>query len=394
MLLTSIAAAVVAVVMLVLWLAARRSFASAAARRDAAEQRLAELWPRLASAETAETGFLQILNGLGEGLIAIDRQRRVVLANRQFISMFEVARESVGRPLGEVVRIAAVFDAFDASSAGSEATDRFVVRIGGAERTYEMRTFPLHAHDIAAVGIFIDVTRVVHLEDLRRDFISDFSHEARTPLTALKSAVESYDLAAGHMREEEEQQLRRIMSRQIARLARLIEDLSELTRIESGDLRLSPTDVDLRKLIEDLCEDFGERAARKRLRLQVLGDAIHLAADPMRIQQALGNLLDNAIKYGAANSTVEIDLADAGSSAVIRVTDHGEGIAADEKEKIFRRFYRVDKSRSQEVAGSGLGLAITKHLILQHGGTIEVESEPGSGATFIVKLPKGAGSVR
>jgi signal transduction histidine kinase len=108
----------------------------------------------------------------------------------------------------------------------------------------------------------------------------------------------------------------------------------------------------------------------------------------MRLQQAFANLLDNAIKYGCEGTSIDIDVSEDATHGIVRITDHGEGIAPDERDRIFRRFYRIDKSRSQEIAGSGLGLAITKHLILQHRGNIEVESEPGSGATFIVTLPK------
>jgi two-component system phosphate regulon sensor histidine kinase PhoR len=221
---------------------------------------------------------------------------------------------------------------------------------------------------------------------MRREFIADFSHEARTPLAALRSAVDTFD--AGHVRAEDEEQLRRIMARQIGRLERLVADLAELSQIEAGDLTLARAEVDLRRLIDDVCEDFASRAAQKHLRFAVSGNGARAHVDPMRIQQALSNLVDNAIKYGGENNTIDISVADRGDAAAIRITDHGEGIPAAEQDRIFRRFYRVDKSRSQTVAGTGLGLAIAKHLVLLHGGAIEVESEPGNGATFVVTLPK------
>ena len=332
--------------------------------------------------------LLQILNGLGEGLLAVDRRRHVVLANPRFAEMFGAGGDLVGRPLTEAARAAAVFAAFDAALAGSEASERFPLRSGVAERKIEMRAFPLQADDIAAVALFLDVTQIERLEQIRRNFISDFSHEVRTPLAGLRSAVESFDLGAEHISEDEDQQLRRIMSRQLARLDRLVDDLSELSRIESGDIPLDRTMVELYTLVRDLCEDFADRAAQKTLRLVVSGQPVHVCADAMRIQQALSNLIDNAIKYGGDNDSIEIEVSAGEEAGIVAITDHGEGVTLEEKEQIFRRFYRVDKSRSQEISGSGLGLAITKHLVLLHRGSIDVESAPGEGSTFLVRLPR------
>lgn len=326
-----------------------------------------------------------ILNGVGEGLLAVDVERRVVLANRRFTEMLGSTGESVGKPLREVIRAAAVFHALDAAMAGNDATERFTVPAGAAERRIEIRALPLPSEQIAAVALFIDVTQLERLEQIRRNFISDFTHEVRTPLAGLASAVESYEL--GHPSAEDEQHLRRIMTRQLRRLQRLVDDLAELSRIEAGDLTLERRDLDLCALLQELCEEFAERAAQKRLQLRVRGDDVHICADAVRIQQAFSNLLDNAIKYGGENNAIDIRLEESDGMATVRISDHGEGIAAEEREKIFRRFYRVDKSRSQDVAGTGLGLAITKHLVLLHRGTIDVESEPGRGSTFIVRLP-------
>src|SRR5258708_18071365 len=180
--------------------------------------------------------LLQILNGLGEGLLAVDRRRHVVLANPRFAEMFGVTGDLVGRPLSEVARTATVFAAFDSALAGSEAAERFPLRSGVAERRIEMRAFPLQADDIAAVALFIDVTQIERLEQIRRNFISDFSHEVRTPLAGLRSAVESFDLRSEHISDDEDQQLPRIMSRQLARLDRRGDHLSELGRLESGGI--------------------------------------------------------------------------------------------------------------------------------------------------------------
>jgi two-component system phosphate regulon sensor histidine kinase PhoR len=351
-----------------------------------------ELARKLAASEFQNALLQQIMNGMGEGVLAIDRQRRVVLANRRFAAMFNLQTAFVGQPLSAVLRNEAILSGFDRvldrATDHAESASRFSLRSGIEERTIEMRAFPLPSHDLAAVALFIDVSLVERLEELRREFIADFSHEARTPLAALKSAVETFEYDRGHLTDEEDGQLRRIMTRQLARLERLAQDLSELSHIEAGDLSLERTEIDLRRLVEDLCEDFRDRAAQKQLQFVVTGDGALVHGDAMRIQQAISNLLDNAIKYGGEGTTIDIDITASNESGIVRISDHGEGIAAEERDRIFRRFYRIDKSRSQEIAGSGLGLAITKHLILQHRGNIEVESEPGSGAAFVVTLPK------
>jgi signal transduction histidine kinase len=351
-----------------------------------------ELARRLAASEFQNALLQQIMNGMGEGVLAIDRERRVVLANRRFADMFNLQTAFVGQPLSTVLRNEAILSGFDRvldrATDHAESASRFSLRSGIEERTIEMRAFPLPSHELAAVALFIDVSLVERLEQLRREFIADFSHEVRTPLAALKSAVETFEYDRGHLTDEQDGQLRRIMTRQLARLERLAQDLSELSHIEAGDLSLERDEIDLRRLVEDLCEDFRDRAAQKQLQFVVKGDGARVHGDAMRIQQAISNLLDNAIKYGGEGTTIDIDVAASNDSGIVRISDHGEGIAAEERDRIFRRFYRIDKSRSQEISGSGLGLAITKHLILQHRGNIDVESEPGSGATFVVTLPR------
>lgn len=332
--------------------------------------------------------FLQIMDGLGEGILAIDRERRIVLANRSVEGMLAIETTPEGRGLSETVRVSTVFTVFDQALGGSESAARFPVRSGLAERKVEMRAFPLASEGIAAVALFIDVTQLERLEQIRRNFISDFSHEVRTPLAGLRSAVESFAASDSRsLSEEDDAQLRRIMMRQLLRLERLVDDLSELSTIESGDLRLTLAEVDLLRLVEELCEDFAERAAQHRVRFAIRGQAATVVVDAVRIQQAFSNIIDNAIKYGGDGHTIDIEVIDGATTAEVRISDEGEGVPDPEQEHIFRRFYRVDKSRS-EVSGSGLGLAITKHIVLLHHGTIDIESRPGHGATFIVTLPR------
>jgi signal transduction histidine kinase len=380
--------AIIALVVLVAgsWLAARK-IREVQRQYDGAEHAREDLTSRLEALEGKRSADLQMLDGLGEALLAVDRNRRIAIANRRFAELFGHAESVVGKPLGDVLRVSHVFQAFDRALAGKESIESFSVWSGITERKIEMRALPLPSEEIAAVALFIDVTAIERLEQLRRNFISDFSHEVRTPLAGLRSAVETFETNAAHLSAEDDQHLRRIMGRQLRRLQRLVDDLAELSRIESGDLALDLRSVNLRKLMDDVCDDFSEQAAQHRIRFAINGEAV-VCADPHRAQQAFSNLIDNAIKYGGDDHQIEVEILAESDAAVVRIRDEGEGIPASERENVFRRFYRIDKSRSQDVPGSGLGLAITKHLVLQHGGSIDLQSEPGEGATFIVRLPR------
>jgi two-component system phosphate regulon sensor histidine kinase PhoR len=380
--------AIIALVVLVAgsWLAARK-IREMQRQYDGAEHAREDLTSRLEALEGKRSADLQMLDGLGEALLAVDRNRRIAIANRRFAELFGQSESVVGKPLGDVLRVSHVFQAFDRALAGQESIESFSVRSGIAERKIEMRALPLPSEEIAAVALFIDVTAIERLEQLRRNFISDFSHEVRTPLAGLRSAVETFETNAAHLSAEDDQHLRRIMGRQLRRLERLVDDLAELSRIESGDLALDLRSVNLRKLMDDVCDDFSEQAAQHRIRFVINGEAV-VCADPHRAQQAFSNLIDNAIKYGGDDHQIDVEILEESDAAVVRIRDEGEGIPESERENVFRRFYRIDKSRSQDVPGSGLGLAITKHLVLQHGGSIDLQSEPGEGATFIVRLPR------
>lgn len=329
----------------------------------------------------------EILNGMGEGLLAIDESKRIVLANDRICELFGVSRPAPGRLFYEVLRHSSLVEAFDRGLAGENSRDRTTVSVGGQERQVEIRVVPAAGGSgIAAVALVIDVTQIEMLARMRRDFIADFSHEARTPLAGLRSSVET--LQSGRLEEQQEKQLNRIVERQLGRLERLVSDLAELNSIESGETVLQKEPTELRQLLSDLAQDFFERAGDRKIAIIVDGAESTADVDPIRIEQVFSNLIDNAIRHAPESDEVRIELRDGDRFSEVRVSDRGPGIPREEREKVFHRFYRVDKSRSGDLAGTGLGLAITKHLVLQHGGSISVESEPGMGATFVVKLPR------
>lgn len=327
-----------------------------------------------------------LLNGIREGLLAVDHGGRVVLANNRLLELFDLRQPVEGQRVSEVVRSARLLSALDGAFEGHETHARAAMMIGGQARTIEMRVFPIPAEsDIAVAALFIDLTEIERLQRVRRDFLVDFHHEVRTPLAGLRLAVES--LQAGPLDESQTEQLQKIITRQVLRLERLVREVGELNEIESGEIVLQKEPTDLFALVHDLAEDFRERAAAKNVAIEVAGEAVLAMVDAAKAQQIFSNLIDNALKHATGSTAVRIEVFRSECDAVVRVSDQGEGIAPEEQEKIFHRFYRVDKSRSSDVEGTGLGLAIVKHLVLRHGGNISVESAAGRGATFEVKLP-------
>ena len=312
----------------------------------------------------------EIVSALGEGLIAVSPKGRVAVANARVANIFGLTGSLVGRSFLEIVRKQSVVAAVDKALHGEESTDRVSID----DRQYEVRVFPVAASpEIAAVALFIDVTTIERLQRIRKEFLDDFSHEVRTPLAGLRSAVETLD--AGGLTREQEEQMRQVISRQLARIERLVRDLSDLNQIEAGQIALHRQPVALRSVFAELGDVHP---------FTIAGDATALA-DPARVQQIFANLLDNARKHGGGD--VEVEIGTAGGEAVAKVSDRGAGIPPEEFDRIFHRFYRVDRSRSQNVPGVGLGLSIAKHLVALHGGSIRAYNREGGGATFEVRFP-------
>ena len=238
-----------------------------------------------------------------------------------------------------------------------------------------------------------DIAAMRKLEQVRSEFLGNVSHELRTPIftvqgfleTLLDGAVDDPDVRDEFLQKAHDNLLR---------LHALLNDLIEISRIESGEMKLSFRYFDLLDLCRGTLHNVSDRGAMNavRLDLQVNGsDAegkVQVYADRKRVEQALVNLLDNAIKYNRPNGVVTLTVTVEGRSVAVSITDDGPGIAPEHLGRIFERFYRVDRGRSREVGGSGLGLSIVKHIVEAHGSTIDVSSEVGSGTTFSFRLPR------
>jgi two-component system phosphate regulon sensor histidine kinase PhoR len=243
-----------------------------------------------------------------------------------------------------------------------------------------------------AVIVFNDVTRLRKLEEVRREFVANVSHELKTPITSIKGFLETL-LDGGALADPEaSRRFLGIIARQSDRLAAIIEDLLYLSRLEYEDRQIAQQPVDLRGVIERSVANF-EHAARARdirIRVEIEARRRWALGDSSLLSRAVDNLIDNAIKYSHTNGRVDVTLRETGDELHIAVRDHGIGIADEHLARISERFYRVDTARSREMGGTGLGLAIVKHVARVHAGSLLIQSEPGRGSCFTIVLPRPA----
>ena len=331
------------------------------------------------------------INEMREGLLVIDQEMRVVASNRAARSLFSNVEDPIGaRRLTELTRNPAIYDAFLDGVRGKERAGVKVETYGGERRVFDLRVVPLQSANgkasHGAVGVFFDITRLERLELIRQEFLSNVSHELRTPLTSIIALAETLETGAIDNPEHNRRFLT-IIQKNAARMHRLIDDILELSAIEAGNVKVKQEIVQLRALVEDVIGSLSTAASPLQITLQNLvpQDAT-VFADPHRLVQMLTNLIDNAIKFNREGGVVSIRY-EGGVRDKISVEDTGEGIPAHHLDRLFERFYRVDRARSRELGGTGLGLAIVKHLAKAHDGEVTVESRFGEGTRFTIELP-------
>jgi two-component system phosphate regulon sensor histidine kinase PhoR len=338
------------------------------------------------------TLFDATLSGMREGLIVVNKDMRVVASNPAAHKLFSASISKLkSQRLTELTRNPAIYSAFLDGLKGNEVAGVKVETHGPDRQVFDLRVVPIGNVNgdgaEGALGVFFDITRTERLELVRQEFLSNVSHELRTPLTAIMAFVETLESGA---KEDPEscQRFLSIIRKNASRMHDLIDDILELTAIEGGNVQLRAAPVELHSVVDDVCASLTTQAGARAVTLQnYVAPGAMVYADSRRLEQMLTNLIDNGIKFSRENGTVTINH-ESGTRDHILVTDDGDGIPAQHLERLFERFYRVDRARSRELGGTGLGLAIVKHLALLHGGEVTVKSELGKGSTFTVHLPK------
>ncbi len=332
----------------------------------------------------------RILEAMQEGVVVVDRNDRIVLVNPALRSMLLVGAEAVGKLLIETVRHAQLEDLVADARTSSGAVPVEIELPGLKPRRLLVHASPLSGDDEGLLFVFVDVTEVRRLESLRRDFVANASHELRTPVAAVRSATET--LRSGAL-EDPVAAIRfvDIIERNAMRLQRLVEDMLELSKLESNELKVKRERVELGSVVPIVLALFRERAEKKGVRLtaDLSPEASTVEGDPRALEHVLSNLVDNAVKYCPPGTSVRVSAAKLDAERVrLVVSDTGPGIPAEHLPRVFERFYRVDAGRSRELGGTGLGLSIVKHMVETMGGKVAVESEVGRGSTFTVTLPR------
>jgi len=325
-----------------------------------------------------------LLAELGDAIVFADRNEVVQLANRSAVRMF--GGELIGRRLIEVVRDHETLDAIADARAGRESMVQ--VERDGGRRVVRVSAKPLGGGQILLA--IQDLSSIRRMETQRRDFVANVSHELRTPLASLKAMVETLEDGAIGDRAAARDFLSRI-HQEVDGLSQLVNELLELSRIESGEERLDAVTVSPSLLLTQSAARMGPLAERAGITLAVEGpaDLPAVRADPEQIGRVLTNLVHNALKFTPSGGTVTLGGTAGPTEVSLWVRDTGVGIDPDELERVFERFYKADRARAS--GGTGLGLAIAKHIVQAHGGTIAAASEgSGRGSTFTLSLPKAA----
>lgn len=354
-------------------------------------RRSEELRARVEASDAERARLAAVIEAMGEGVLVVGEGRRVLLANPRLRELFAAPAALEGRSLLEAVRDHQVIEALEAALDAGEA-QVLEVAIGPVPERhlrFSVAPFPAGAAHAGAVAVFRDVTELRRGEAARRDFVANASHELKTPLTAIRGFAER--LADAELPDTASKQAVETILGNARRLGAIVEDLLELSRIESGSVPVRAESVAVAEIATRLLRDLDPRLRAGELQACVEAGAERARCDRHGLEHVLSNLLDNAIKYTPPGGDLVVRVrAASGDRVRIEVEDTGTGIPRKDLPRIFERFYRVDPGRSRQQGGTGLGLAIAKHWVQAMGGQIGVESQLGHGSCFWFEVPRAS----
>ena len=354
----------------------------------------ADLSDRAAEASRQRDALETVFAGMGEAVVVLDSDLHILEMNDSAYRLSDLERgEATGKELLLAFRDTRLYEAAEQVKKNGSVVDEDIVYFSDRQRFLQVHGSLIRTEgntdDKRIVLVLNDVTRLKQLEQVRKDFVANVSHELKTPITAAKGYVET--LLQGDYREAETaKEFLEIVLRHVDRLNAIVEDLLVISRLEQDTGEAAELErYDLAALVDQVVRMHGSQARRKGIRLVVdnpTGEGV--TVNRTLLDQGISNLVDNAIKYSESGDSVEITVKAEGDAVRISVSDHGPGIAEEHLDRIFERFYRVDRGRSREIGGTGLGLSIVKHVATSHGGRVSVESVEGEGSTFAIILPR------
>ncbi len=334
--------------------------------------------------ENRSATIAAITKNMREGLLLLDEEGTVLLAN-QSVAHILGAREIVGKKVIELCRDLDFLEQVKNCLSGKEAES--ILPTGSS--IYSVFYSPVYDGDTVSGGVvlLIDITQKYAAQEQRKEFSANVSHELKTPLTTIAALSEM--MADGTAKEKDIRSFADKIHRQAKRLIGIIGDIIKLSEFDEGGAVREFTSFDLYEVAETVFSGLSEAAAERGVSVGLQGDCpCYLTGNLRMLDELLYNLVDNAIKYNRPGGSAVVTLSRQGEEVAVTVTDTGIGIAREQLDRIFERFYRVDKSRSKKTGGTGLGLSIVKHIVEYHGGRVEVQSREGEGTTFTCWLKR------
>ncbi len=352
---------------------------------------LEQLKERINGLENENNRMHTMLNSMVEGVILVDKDTRVLSLNPTAENIFNISQRNVlGNIFLEAFPNNDIAEIIAQVLKKGEFISKELTLVWPVQKVFQVNASPLFGSGIinGCLLVIHDITDIRRLEIMRRDFVANVSHELKTPLTSIKGFVET--LLEGALEDKENSvNFLKIIDKHTDRLNNLINDLLDLSHIESKEIELNKESFYLAKLLNEVVMGFKSQIKKKSLDVQIqLSQDLQINADRSQIEQVFTNLINNAIKYNKENGYIKISCEQLDSSLKFIVEDSGSGIPNKDISRIFERFYRVDKARSRELGGTGLGLSIVKHIVELHSGFIGVESTEGIGSKFWFTIPK------
>ena len=327
--------------------------------------------------------FDTIISKIREGMILLDKNGQIISMNPAAQSLLQTDESSIGKEILELVRNLQLHQLIEEGVAGRKGETIFNVD----QTTYKVLARPVISEDqlTGMVLLFFDVTDQWQAEQMRREFTANVSHELKTPLHIISGYSEM--LRNQLVSEDDVQVFAQKIYTESQRMVQLVEDIIHLSLLDESP-QIAMEALDLYQLAQESLESLSGKASQKQIALHLKGEEAQIQGNRALLSSVIYNLCDNAITYNQPKGDVFVTIRQTDKNTILEVRDTGIGIPKDEGERIFERFYRVDKSRSKKVGGTGLGLSIVKHALKCHGATIQVDSQVGQGTRMIVTFPR------